>query len=691
MSRPEVLFPLFASLKTLAGIGPRTEKLFAQMGIERPRDLLFTLPSGGVSRRVVQDLATARPPENIAATLEVRAHHAPTARNRPFRVSMSDGQTEMSLVFFRARGDWVAHQLPIGARRLVSGKVDLFDGRLQMVHPDHILPPDSPPPPDFEPTYPATQGLNQKTIVKSLGAALEIAPNLPEWIHPGILSDRGWAGWRESLHNAHQPQNISDIAGSAARSRLAYDEILAHQMTLALIRRDRRARKGRASRGDGGRRRALLASLPYAPTGAQSRAIAEIEADMAAPSRMNRLVQGDVGAGKTLVAMMAMLIAVEAGGQAVMMAPTAILARQHFHSLGQMADAVGVRLGLLTGRDSAASRAKTLQDLAAGQIDILIGTHAVFQEGVTFADLRLAVIDEQHRFGVSERLALAEKGVADLLVMTATPIPRSLAMTHYGDLEVSVLDEKPPGRQPIKTVLIPDTRETEVIEALARALDAGARAYWVCPLVEESETSDLMAAQARFQSLEARFGARVRLVHGQMPHAERDAAMADFAAGRAQILVATTVIEVGVNVPEATVMVIERAEIFGLAQLHQLRGRVGRGSAASSCLLLYHPPLSDMGQRRLAILRDSEDGFRIAEEDLAIRGAGDVIGTAQSGLPRFRIANLEHQVRLMELARSDARTVLANDPDLSTERGQAIRVLLYLQEQDRAIKLLSAG
>jgi ATP-dependent DNA helicase RecG len=435
-----------------------------------------------------------------------------------------------------------------------------------------------------------------------------------------------------------------------------------------------------------------LQSLPYAPTAAQTRAVGEIALDMESPLRMNRLLQGDVGAGKTLVGLLSLLIAVEAGGQGVMMAPTEILARQHYEGLAPLAAAAGVRLEILTGRDKGGERAAKLAALAQGQIGILVGTHAVFQKDVVFQDLRLAIVDEQHRFGVAQRMELGAKGeMADVLVMTATPIPRSLALASYGDMDVSVLDEKPAGRKPIKTVLVSSTRLDEVVGHMARAVAEGRQAYWVCPLVEDSEVLDYASAEARFASLRAALGDCVGLVHGQMAPADKDAAMARFVVGETKVLVATTVIEVGVNVPNASIMVIERAEIFGLAQLHQLRGRVGRGSAASTCLLMYQAPLSETGERRLTVLRDTEDGFRIAEEDLAMRGAGDLIGTAQSGLPRFRVADLERQAGLMAIAQMDARRLLADDPTLDSPRGRAARHLLWLLDQDRAIRLLSVG
>ncbi|SEL68334.1 ATP-dependent DNA helicase RecG [Roseivivax marinus] len=694
-ARPEALFPLFGDLTGLDGIGPKTAQALGQAGIEAPRDLLFTLPQSGIDRALRPTIRGADLPAVLTVEVEIGQHRPPRSKGGAYRVHVRDAKTEFQVVFFRARGDYLTRILPEGARRILSGRVEFFDGMAQMVHPDHILPPaEAEALPAFEPVYPLAGGVTQKLMVRAIRSAQGRAPDLAEWIDPGLVAREGWPGWRAALAAVHVPERPEDLSPDApARRRLAYDELLAHQLTLALARLARRRRPGIETRGDGRLRRAVLAALPYDPTGAQSRAIEEIAADMAEPHRMNRLLQGDVGAGKTLVAFAALLVAIEAGGQGVLMAPTEILARQHMESLAPMAEAAGVRLALLTGRDKGAERRAKLAALEAGEIDCLVGTHAVFQKDVVFRDLRLAVVDEQHRFGVRQRLELGRKGAAvDVLVMTATPIPRSLALATYGDMDVSVLDEKPPGRQPVKTALVATDRMDEVVDHLRRAVAEGRQAYWVCPLVEESETVDLTAATQRFERLRAALGEGVvGLVHGQMPPAEKDATMARFVAGEIAVLVATTVIEVGVNVPRASIMVIERAEWFGLAQLHQLRGRVGRGAAASTCLLMYQSPLSETAEQRLRTLRETEDGFRIAEVDLEMRGAGDLIGTAQSGLPRFRIADPERQAGLMAVAQSDARRLLADDPSLEGERGRAARALLWLMRQDEAIRLIGVG
>lgn len=693
--RPEPLFPLFAGLETLDGVGPKIAKHMGQLRIERPRDLLFTLPYNLVDRRRRETIRGADLPAVLTVRVTIGAHRPSRGRGGAYRITVTDAETEFQLVFFHARSEYLNRILPTGAERLVSGKVELFDGVAQMVHPDHMVPlEEAAEIPQTEPVYPLTAGVTQKVMFRASRAALARLPELPEWIDPAQKAASKWPDWADAMRTAHAPDTLNDVNPDApARQRLAYDEFLAHQLTLALARQTERQRPGVASVAIGELQRRVLDALPYRPTNAQSRAVEEIAADMGRPRRMNRLLQGDVGAGKTLVALMSLLVAVEAGGQGVLMAPTEILARQHLEGLRPLAADAGVRLEILTGRDKGAERKAKLAALAAGDIDILVGTHAVFQADVHFADLRLAIVDEQHRFGVRQRLELSKKGLAaDVLVMTATPIPRSLALAQYGDMDVSVLDEKPPGRKPITTAVISDGRIDEVVDHLRRAISEGRQCYWVCPLVEESEVMDLTAAEDRFKALRATLGEGVvGLVHGQMPPQQKDAAMAAFQSGETQVLVATTVIEVGVDVPNATIMVIERAETFGLAQLHQLRGRVGRGEGASTCLLMYRPPLNETGRKRLEVLRDSEDGFRIAETDLEMRGAGDLIGTAQSGLPVFQVADLERQAALMAVAQSDARKLLHDDPGLQGDRGQAARMLLWLMKQDEAIRLISVG
>ena len=693
--RPQQLWPLFSALEKLPGVGPKTAGYFKQMGVEKPRDLIFTLPTGGVDRRLVTSINEVSLPVVVTVEVTIGRHHPPKVRGRPYRVFVTDAATEFTLVFFHANSDWLKKQLPTGQRRVVSGRVELFDGLAQMAHPDHIVRVEEAASiPSFEPVYPLTAGITAKVMMKAVGGAVEYSSELSEWADISLIKREKWPDWHDALLAAHAPTRIADLAAEApARQRLAYDELFAHQLTLAIARQLRRAKAGRCSQGDGALRGKVLSHLPYSPTGAQTRAMDEIAEDMAAPTRMSRLLQGDVGSGKTLVALASLLAAVEAGGQGALMAPTEILARQHLANLQPLAEVAGVVLEILTGRDKGAERAAKLAALARGDIHILVGTHALFQKDVEFQDLRLAVIDEQHRFGVAERMRLGDKGRAvDVLVMTATPIPRSLELTLYGEMEVSVLDEKPPGRTPVTTALVSAGRMDEVVGRLRRAISEGRQAYWVCPLVEESEVSDMTAAVERFKRLRASLGeGAVGLVHGQMPPVEKDAAMADFVAGHTQVLVATTVIEVGVDVANASIMVIEHADRFGLAQLHQLRGRVGRGAAASTCLLMYQAPLSDGGRKRLETLRATDDGFAIAEADLQMRGAGDLIGTAQSGLPRFQVADAERQAGLMAIAHSDARALVAVDPMLESPRGQAARVLLYLMERDVAIRLLSVG
>jgi ATP-dependent DNA helicase RecG len=692
--RPELLFPLFKPVTSLPGIGPRLGKLFERLGCARVVDLLWHLPVALVDRRYAPKLAEAEEGRIATLTLWVDGHEPPRNPRLPYRVRCRDETGFVTLVFFHARPDYLLKALPVGAQRVVSGRLERFRDALQITHPDHIGTIDELESlKSVEPIYPLTEGLTLKTVGKAERAALGQAPELPEWIDAAYLQRQGWPTWHGALLAAHGPTETMDLEpATLPRSRLAYDELFANQLAVALVRAHQRRLAGRPVKGDGHLRAQAIAALPYALTKSQESAVADILADMAGPTRMLRLLQGDVGSGKTVVAFLALLNAVEAGAQGAIMAPTEILARQHFATIAPLAQAIGVRVALLTGRDKGKPRAVILDGLKDGSIGIAIGTHALFQEEVEFDDLVLAVVDEQHRFGVHQRLMLASKGRAlDMLVMTATPIPRTLLLAAYGDMDVSRLTEKPAGRRPIDTRTLPLERRDEVIAAMRRALAKGAKVFWVCPLVEESEAVDLANARERFAELGAMFPGKVGLAHGRLKSSEKDAAMDSFAHGSTQILVATTVIEVGVDVPDATVMVIEHAERFGLAQLHQLRGRIGRSDKQATCLLLYATPLGATAKARLQILRDTEDGFRIAEEDFRLRGPGEVLGTRQSGMPEFRLADLAAHEALLAAARDDARLALERDPELKTARGAALRTLLYLFERDGAVKNLRSG
>jgi len=700
--RPPLLNPLFASVSALPGIGPRLEQLYARLlsredDKARIIDLLFHLPTGFVDRRNQPKLSEVVPDTVVTVAVTVEGHRPPPPNRprAPYNIDTADDTNTLTITYFNARRDYLQKLFPEGETRYVSGTAKLYDGHLQMVHPDRVV--DAAgfaKLPLIDPVYPLTEGLHPNQIRRAIEAALDRVPRtLPEWQDADWLARNGFDGFADALRRVHRPETPEDIKPeSAAWSRLAYDELLAGQLALALLRAHQRSRAGRGTAAEGRLRARIVAALPYSLTLSQQQAVTDIVADLAQPARMLRLLQGDVGSGKTVVALLAAAHVIEAGRQAALMAPTEILARQHFSTIAPLAEKAGLRVAILTGRERGRERDDILAALAAGEINLIVGTHALFQEDVEFHDLALAVVDEQHRFGVHQRLALARKGDAvDLLVLTATPIPRTLVLTYFGDMDVSALREKPAGRHRVDTRTIPLDRLNEVIEAVARALQEGRRVYWVCPLVEESELVDLAAAEERFRELKLRFGGLADLVHGQMRGPDKDRAMARFAKGATRLLVATTVIEVGVDVPEATVMVIEHAERFGLAQLHQLRGRVGRGAERSTCLLLYKGPLGETAKARLAIMRETDDGFRIAEEDLRLRGEGDVLGTRQSGVPGFRIARLEVHGKFLAAARDDAALTLARDPKLSSPRGEALRALLYLFARDEAIRLLGAG
>src|SRR5246127_1532358 len=701
--RPTLLNPLFAPVTSLPGVGPKQDKLLQYLlgRSETPRlvDLLLHLPASVIDRRARPKIRDAAVGTMVTLEVTVDRHRPPPPRNAraPYLVYASDDTGDVVLTYFRSPPGFVEKLLPVGARRYVSGTLQMYDGVPQMVHPDRVV--------DeaafaklsgIDPVYPLTEGLALGSLRRAVAQALAKLPDLPEWISREVIRRCHFPPIREALTRVHQPTELTDILPEGPFwSRLAFDELLAGQLALALIRAQLRRPAGNRHAGDGHLRNKIIDALPYALTASQRKAAAAIAEDLQQPVRMLRLLQGDVGSGKTAVALLAAAAVAEVGKQTALMAPTEILARQHVKTITPLAESAGLRVAILTGREKGGERRDILARLDSGEIDFLVGTHALIQDDVIFNALALAVVDEQHRFGVRERLALTEKGEAvDVLVLSATPIPRTLVLTYFGDMDVSELREKPAGRQPIDTRAVPDSRLAEVVDGVGRALKAGKPVYWICPLVEESEaegTGHLTNASKRFGGLQKRFGDKVGLVHGQMKGADKDRVMAQFAAHEIGLLVATTVVEVGVDVPAASIMVIENAERFGLAQLHQLRGRIGRGAEASTCLLLYREPLGKMSKARLRVIRETTDGFRIAEEDLKLRGEGDVPGVRQSGLPGYRIARSDVHAQLIVQARDEALRIMKDNPKLDGPRGQALRCLLYLYERDEAIPFLSAG
>ncbi|MBQ7633838.1 MAG: ATP-dependent DNA helicase RecG [Alphaproteobacteria bacterium] len=692
--RPSILYPLFAPLETLSGIGKRYCVLMNNLCGDKVIDLLWHLPSGFIDRRCNVPLSQALDGKIWTGKVRVVEHAVPKNKKQPYRIVVEDNTDQLILVFFKVFGDSITKQFPVDAEKIISGKIEIFNKQLQMSHPDYVVDASKPEQmPLIETVYPLTAGITNKMLNKQIFQAFTQVPELAEWQDEHYLVQQKWPSFKEALWVAHHPQNFADIElSSPARQRLAYDELLANQLSLAIVRGRLKTQKGRSLTNSGELKKKLLSVLPFALTSAQKRVIAEIESDLFSEYRMLRLLQGDVGSGKTIVALITMLNAVECGCQAAIMAPTEILAEQHAETISELCAKIGVKTALLTSNIKGKARKQLLHELANGDINILIGTHALFTEDVVFKDLAYAIVDEQHRFGVKQRLSLSQKGrFCDVLVMTATPIPRTLVLTQFGDMEYSKIDELPAGRKPVTTTVMPLSKMNNVVEALARKLQTGTQAYWVCPLVEESEKIDLSAATERFESLQKIFGNNVGLVHGKMKEAEKNAVMEEFKQGRLKLLVSTTVIEVGVNVPNATIMVVEHAERFGLAQLHQLRGRIKRGYEAGSCILMYGYPLSSVSRERLNTMKATEDGFLIAEEDLKLRGGGEILGTKQSGFNNFRLADLSVHSDLLLTASKDAALILQKDPNLQSERGQALRTLLYLFEQDTAIKTYNAG
>lgn len=692
--RPSILYPLFTSIDTIKGIGAKYSKLIKNLCGEKIIDVLFHLPFNIIDRTYTVPLHQAQDGRIWTGVITITEHQPPSTKKHPYRIYATDGTAELSLVFFKVYADSLKKNYPVGEKRVVSGKLEYFNGMWQMTHPDYVLPENKLK--DIaclEPVYPLTAGVTNKMVLKLVAEAFERLPAMPEWQTPASLNDIEYISFNDALKKVHHPNNVADLLPtSQAHRRLAYDEILSNQLALAFIRQKVRQHKGRSFRGTGDLYAKVRDSLPFELTSAQEEALKEIATDQESPYKMLRLLQGDVGSGKTVVALLSMLKVIEEGAQVALMAPTEILAKQHYETISSLCQNAEIKVGLLTGKLRPKEKREISAKIAAGEIDILIGTHALFTDSVTFKDLGYVVIDEQHRFGVNQRLALSSKGVmCDVLVMTATPIPRSLLLTAYGDMDYSKIGELPKGRKPAQTVIMNVNKISDIIQGLKRKLEQGTRAYWVCPLVAESEKIDLAAATERYEMLQREFGDSVGLIHGKMKETEKDAIMEEFRQGKKTLLVATTVIEVGVNVPEATIMIIEHAERFGLAQLHQLRGRIKRGYEAGACLLLYSYPLSAVARERLNIMKQTEDGFYIAEKDLELRGGGEILGTRQSGFTTFKLADMSCHQDLLIKARDDVQQILKNDSKLETERGQALKILLYLFEQNEAVRTYLAG
>lgn len=692
--RPSILNPLFANVESLKGIGSKGLKLLSKLCGDKIVDLMWHLPYNVIDRTYSVPLSKAVPDKIWTGIVTIKEHIVPPTKKQPYKIVVTDGTEELTLNFFKYYKDSLQKSLPVGYKKAISGKLEIFNSKLQMNHPDYIVIPELfENLKSIEPVYPLCAGVTNKMMLKLKNEWIKSVPDLPEWQDKHFLQANKFPSFLDAIKNVHYPKSLADTENSnVAKKRLVYDELLSNQLALAIVRQRHKKQEGRSIKGDYTLRNQLIQNLGFELTDAQKRVLEEISQDQESAYKMLRLVQGDVGSGKTIVAFLSMLNVVECGFQAAIMAPTEILAKQHFETMGQWANILGIKVELLTGKIKGKKRNEILTSLKNGEIDIVIGTHALFTEDVAFNDLAFVVVDEQHRFGVKQRLELTNKGnKPDILVMTATPIPRTLVLTQFGDMDYSKIDEVPKGRKPVDTRVMPLSKINEIVEALKRKMSTGSRAYWVCPLVEESEKTDLAAAEERYLTLHKIFGDKVGLIHGKMKEKEKDAVMEKFKNGEFLILVATTVIEVGVNVPEATVMIVENAQRFGLAQLHQLRGRIKRGFEASTCILLYGYPLSVVARERLEIMKSSEDGFMIAEKDLDLRGGGEILGTKQSGFTEFKLADLTEHKDLLFTAKKDVDMILAQDKNLTSERGKSLRILLYLFEQDEAVKTYLAG
>lgn len=703
----------FQSLASIKGVGAKNLSFFAKLfrrkeDIPIYKDLIFHLPHTILKINKNPDLAKVEPGENIIIKTEVLYFEEVPLRSgikKYYRIVTKADNRFLNLIFFNAKKAYLEQQLPIGSTKVICGKIEQYNGKLQITHPSHILPETSfTKTKDLQPIYPLTEGISNKFLSGIIARIIYEMPELEEWQDTEFKRQNNFLSLKKSLYEIHSPNNsTAHMSDSNYRRRLEYDELLANQLALAISRGKVAKQQGNIIDNERALIKALLKQLQFSLTEAQISALKEISTDLKSANKMFRLVQGDVGSGKTIVGLITLINVIESGYQSAFMAPTEILARQQYESLNQIisGNAIlqeAIKPVVIVGGLKQSEKAKIQLEISEGKYNLIFGTHALFQEKVSFKNLGAIVIDEQHRFGVTQRMQLAHKGdKTHILLMTATPIPRTLSMTIYGDMDVSIINEKPAGRKPIDTRIIPVSKTGNLVESLKQEVAQGSQIYWVCPAVEEkdkeffnNENRKLASAEERFKTLKKIFKDKVVLVHGKLKADKKNKAVEKFREGKASIMVATTVIEVGVNVPTANVIIIENAEMFGLSQLHQLRGRVGRGKKQSSCILLYGKTLSENGAERLKILRETEDGFKIAEEDMVLRGSGDLLGTKQSGMPDFKIATLPNNKDLLFAARDQVKIILNKDPSLKSEQGKNLRNLLYLFEYDNLLNNLNA-
>ena len=684
--RPKILYKLFSNIISLKGIGPKNAKVIERLCGKYVIDLLFHKPSTYIDRRnspKIIDLEEGK----IATIIVTIDSHSPSFNKRmPYRINCTDNTGSVSIVYFNLRGPYLKKIFPVGRQKVISGKFEKFNDNFQITHPQHVVDIDNlDNVKKIECIYPLTSGLTSKTIQKSINSALINLDPLPEWIPDDKIRTNNWPNWNEAIKKIHNPINTSDSVNSLFLERLVFDELLAQQLTIRLIKNKISHTQGIALERNNKFINQLEKKLDFSLTNDQLKTIDEISSDQSKPSKMLRLLQGDVGSGKTIVALFAMMQCLENEKRSILMAPTEILAEQHFNTIANIINSMNLTCSLIT------SSTKENHNFNA---DILIGTHALFQEKVSFDNIGLVVIDEQHKFGVHQRILLNEKAGndCDILLMTATPIPRTLELAAYGDTDISKIMEKPKNRKEINTKSINITKVEDLKKSLNKIIDKGEKIYWVCPLVDESEKLQLQSVNERLKDLRNYYNDySVEIVHGQMQQEDKNSVMQKFKSGKVNILVATSVIEVGIDDPDATVIIIENAERFGLSQLHQLRGRVGRGAKTSTCILLFNGPLTENAKRRIKIMKETNDGFKIAEEDLDIRGAGEILGSKQSGVPNFKLSNLDKHKHLLEEARETAIKTIKDDPQLKSSLGKAQRVLLHLFRNDVAIDYLKTG